>query len=91
MVTQYGMSRKFGMMGLETVESRYLDGRAILNCSDATGAEIDTEVRGILDGCYNAAKELLAANRQALTEISAFLAEKETITGDVFMEILKGM
>ena len=88
MVTQYGMSARFGMMGLETIETRYLDGRPVLNCSDATGADIDKEVRDILDACYAKAKEILAENRDALSGIAEFLVERETISGDMFMEIL---
>ena len=89
MVTQYGMSEKFGLMGLETQESMYLTGRTVLNCGDATAAEIDKEVMQILKDAYNEAKELLSANRDALDAIAAFLIEKETITGKEFMEIFR--
>lgn len=89
MVTQYGMSEKFGLMGLETQESLYLTGRTVLNCGDATAAEIDKEVMQILKDAYNEAKELLSANRDALDAIAAFLIEKETITGKEFMEIFR--
>ncbi|WOO35167.1 ATP-dependent zinc metalloprotease FtsH [Anaerocolumna sp. AGMB13020] len=88
MVTQYGMSEKFGLMGLESIENRYLDGRAVLNCGDATAAEIDHEVMEILKRCYTKAQELLAGNRIILDRITEFLIEKETITGKEFMEIL---
>lgn len=88
MVTQYGMSEKFGLMGLESVENRYLDGRAVLNCGDATAAEIDHEVMNILKTCYVKAQEQLAGNREILDEIADYLIEKETISGKEFMEIL---
>ncbi len=88
MVTQYGMSEKFGLMGLESIENRYLDGRAVLNCGDATAAEIDHEVMEILKRCYTRAQELLAGNRIILDRITEFLIEKETITGKEFMDIL---
>jgi len=87
MVTQYGMSDKFGLIGLESIQNRYLDGRAVLNCGDATAAEIDTEVMNILKKCYDKAESLLAGNREALDKIAEFLIEKETITGKEFMEI----
>ena len=87
MVTQYGMSEKFGLMGLETVENKYLDGRSALNCGDATAAEIDVEVKELLAKCYDKAKELLRNNRDSLDKLAAHLKEKETITGKEFMEI----
>lgn len=87
MVTMYGMSKKFGLMGLETVESQYLSGTKQLNCSDATAAEVDKEVMEMLHRAYDEAKELLVGNRAALDEIAAFLIQKETITGKEFMEI----
>ncbi len=87
MVTQYGMSEKFGLVGLETVESRYLDGRTVLNCADRTAAEVDNEVISILAGCYVEAKNLLSENREIMDKIAAHLIEKETITGREFMEI----
>lgn len=87
MVTQYGMSDKFGLIGLESIENRYLDGRAVLNCGDATAAEIDTEVMRILKECYNKAEKLLSENRVVLDRIAEFLVEKETITGKEFMKI----
>ena len=87
MVTQYGMSPKFGLIGLETVESQYLSGRTVLNCSDEMAAEVDREVMQILKDSYAEAKRLLTENREALDKIAAFLIEKETITGKEFMEI----
>lgn len=87
MVTQYGMSERFGLMGLESVENRYLDGRPVLNCGDATAAEIDKEVMALLKQCYQKAKELLDGNRDVLDKIAAYLVEKETITGKEFMKI----
>ena len=87
MITQYGMSEKFGLIGLESIQNRYLDGRPVLNCGEATAAEIDTEVMRILKEAYAEAKRLLSENRKALDEIAAFLIEKETITGKEFIEI----
>ena len=87
MVTQYGMSERFGLMSLESVQHRYLDGRAVLNCGEATAAEIDQEVMQMLKIAYEEAKRLLSENREALDKIAAFLIEKETITGKEFMEI----
>ena len=87
MVTQYGMSKKFGLMGLESQENQYLNGRTVLNCSDMTAAEIDQEVMHILKVSYEEAKRLLSENREALDKIAAFLIEKETITGKEFMKI----
>ena len=89
MVTQYGMSERFGLMGLESVQNRYLDGRAVLNCGEATASEIDQEVMQMLKKAYEEAKRLLAENRVALDKISAYLIEKETITGKEFMDIFR--
>ena len=89
MVTQYGMSEKFGLMGLESVQHRYLDGRPVLNCGEATAAEIDSEVMGMLKAAYEKAKELLSENREVMDKIAEFLIEKETITGKEFMEIFR--
>ena len=89
MVTRFGMSKKFGLIGLESVESQYLDGRAVLNCSDATAAEIDQEVMRILKECYQEALELLSANREVMDQLAAHLIEKETITGKEFMQIYR--
>ncbi len=87
MVTQYGMSERFGLMGLESVEHKYLDGRAVLNCGEETAGEIDKEVMKMLKAAYEEAKHLITENREALDRIAAFLIEKETITGKEFMEI----
>ncbi|SEV84238.1 ATP-dependent zinc metalloprotease FtsH [[Clostridium] fimetarium] len=87
MITQYGMSDKFGLMSLETVENKYLDGRTALNCSDSTAAEVDSEVKDLLKKCFLEAKALISENRPALDAIAEFLFEKETISGKQFMEI----
>ena len=89
MVTQYGMSEKFGLMALESQENQYLTGRAILNCGDATAAEVDKEVMKVLKDAYEAAKSLLNENRDAMDQIADFLIEKETITGKEFMKIFR--
>ncbi len=89
MVTQYGMSEKFGLIGLTTVEDQYLGGRATLNCGEATAAEIDQEVMKILKAAYDQALALLADNRDCLDKIAAFLIERETITGKEFMKIFR--
>lgn len=89
MVTQYGMSEKFGLMGLETQENQYLTGRTVLNCGDATAGEIDQEVMRILKEAYAEAKRLLSENRDAMDKIAEFLIEKETITGKEFMRIFR--
>ncbi len=89
MVTQFGMTERFGLMGLESVENRYLDGRPVLNCGDATAGEIDNEIIKILKECYDKAVELLEANRETLDRIAEFLMEKETITGKEFMKIYR--
>lgn len=87
MITQYGMSEKFGLIGLESIQNRYLDGRAVLNCGEATAAEIDQEVMEMLKKAYDEAKRLLTEHRKSLDKIAEFLIEKETITGKEFMEI----
>ncbi len=89
MITQYGMSEKFGLMGLETRENQYLSGRNVLNCSEATAGEIDQEVMRILKESYEEAKRLLAENRDAMDKIAEFLIERETITGKEFMKIFR--
>ena len=89
MITQYGMSEKFGLIGLTTVEDQYLGGRATLNCGEATAAEIDQEVMKILKEAYDKALALLADNRDCLDKITAFLIERETITGKEFMKIFR--
>ncbi|WP_372997347.1 ATP-dependent zinc metalloprotease FtsH [Lutispora sp.] len=91
MVTIYGMSDKFGMMGLESIQNRYLDGRPVRNCSDETAAEVDDEVQRILKECYEKAKILLKDNMEALGKIASYLIQKETIMGDEFMEILNSI
>lgn len=91
MVTQFGMSEKFGLMGLESVESRYLDGRPVMNCGEATAAEIDEEIKDILKRSYDKAKQMLKDNRDILEEITNYLYEHETITGKEFMDIFRRM
>ncbi len=89
MITMYGMSDYFGLMQLESVESQYLERRRVLNCADSTASEVDREVRDLLARSYQSAKERLRENRYALDKIAAFLIEKETITGEEFMEIFR--
>lgn len=89
MVTQYGMSERFGLMGLESIQHKYLDGRAVMNCGEETAGEIDKEVMQMLKKAYEEAKRLLTENREALDKIADFLIEKETITGKEFMEIFR--
>ena len=87
MITQYGMSEKFGLIGLESIQNRYLDGRPVSNCGQETASEIDQEVMKMLKEAYEEAKRLLTEHRRSLDEIADFLIEKETITGKEFMEI----
>ena len=89
MVTRYGMSKRFGLVGLATVESQYLEGRTALNCSDTTAAEIDAEVVEILKESYEKALAMLRENREVMDKLAEFLIEKETITGKEFMEIFR--
>lgn len=89
MVTRFGMSRRFGLMGLATVESEYLGGGARLTCSDRTAADVDTEVMETLKACYDEAKELLSGNRELMDKLAAHLIEKETISGKEFMKIYR--
>ena len=89
MVTQYGMSKKFGLMGLATIQNRYLDGNATLNCSDVTAAGVDEEVMKLLKESYDKALELLRENRQLMDKLAEYLIEKETITGKEFMKIYR--
>ena len=89
MITRYGMSKKFGLVGLATVESQYLEGRTELNCSDKTAAEIDAEVVEILKESYEKALAMLRENRDVMDKLAEFLIEKETITGKEFMEIYR--
>ena len=87
MITQYGMSDRFGLMGLAESQNQYLDGRTMLNCGDSTATEIDHEVMKLLKKSYDEAKKLLSENREALDKIAEFLIQKETITGKEFMKI----
>ena len=87
MITQYGMSEKFGLIGLESVQNRYLDGRPVMNCGQETASEIDHEVMKMLKEAYEEAKKLLSEHRESLDKIAALLIEKETITGKEFMKI----
>lgn len=89
MVTQYGMSEKFGLMGLASRQDMYLTGRTVMDCGDATAAEVDAEVMRILKESYEEAKRLLSENRSVMDQIAEFLIEKETITGKEFMEIFR--
>lgn len=89
MITRFGMSRRFGLMGLATVESEYLGGGARLTCSDRTAADVDTEVMETLKCCYDEAKELLSGNRELMDKLAAHLIEKETISGKEFMKIYR--
>lgn len=89
MVTRFGMSDKFGLMGLATVENEYLGGGSRMNCSDVTAADVDTEVMNILRECYEEAKSLLSENRELMDKLAAHLIEKETITGKEFMAIYR--
>ncbi len=89
MVTRFGMSKRFGLMGLATVESQYLDGRASLTCADVTAAGIDDEVMKLLHESYKKAKKLLKENREIMDKLAAYLIEKETITGKEFMKIYR--
>ena len=85
MITQYGMSKEFGLMGLATVEHQYLEGQAYMDCSQETAARVDKEVQQLLHQCYEDAVRILQENRALLDEIAAFLLAKETITGDELM------
>ncbi len=87
MVTQYGMSDKFGLMGLESVQHKYLDGSPVMNCGEETASEIDKEVMQMLKTAYEEAKRLLSENRETMDRIADYLIEKETITGKEFMDI----
>ena len=95
MITQYGMSKKFGLMGLATQENQYLNGRAVLNCGDNTATEVDHEVMELLRVSYEEAKRLISSHRKALDKIAAYLIRKETITGKesmiIFRAVEKGM
>ena len=91
MITQYGMSKKFGLMGLATQENQYLNGRAVLNCGDNTATEVDHEVMELLRVSYEEAKRLISSHRKALDKIAAYLIRKETITGREFMIIFRAV
>lgn len=89
MITQYGMSEKFGLMGLATKEDQYLNGRTVMNCGEATAAQVDDEVMKMLKEAYEEAKSLLNENRNVMDKIAEFLIERETITGKEFMKIFR--
>ena len=91
MITQYGMSEKFGLMGLATQESQYLSGRAVLNCGDDTATEVDHEVMVLLHNSYEEAKRLIGSHREALDKIAGYLIRRETITGKEFMKIFRAV
>ena len=91
MITQYGMSKKFGLMGLATQENQYLNGRTVLNCGDNTATEVDHEVMELLRVSYEEAKRLISSHRKALDKIAAYLIRKETITGKEFMIIFRAV
>lgn len=87
MITRYGMSKRFGLMGLAKVQDMYLSGRSVLDCGEATAAQIDIEIKEMLDAAYDEAKRIISDNLDALNKIAAYLIEKETITGKEFMDI----
>ncbi|MCL2320799.1 MAG: ATP-dependent zinc metalloprotease FtsH [Oscillospiraceae bacterium] len=87
MVTMYGMSDEFGMVALESMQNKYLDGRTIMNCSEETATKVDDEVKSIINGCYNSSIRLIKDNVKTMDEVAEFLMQKETITGEEFMEI----
>ena len=91
MITQYGMSEKFGLMGMATQENQYLSGRAVLNCGDDTATEIDHEVMKLLHHSYEEAKRILGSHRVEMDKIAEYLIRKETITGKEFMKILRAV
>ena len=91
MITQYGMSEKFGLMGLATQENEYLTGRVVLNCGDDTATEIDHEVMSLLSRSYEEAKRLIGGHREALDKIAEYLIKKETITRKEFMKIFRAV
>ena len=89
MVTQYGMSEKFGLIGLESIENKYLDGRAVMNCGQETASEVDKEVMRILKECYDKAESIIIENRDVLEKIGEYLFEQETISGKQFMKLYR--
>ncbi len=89
MVTQYGMSEKFGLIGLESIQNRYLDGRAVMNCGDRTESEVDQEVMELLKECYDKAYQIVEEHQEVLHKLAAYLVERETITGKEFVKIFE--
>lgn len=89
MVTQYGMSEKFGLIGLESIQSRYLDGRAVMNCGDQTESEVDQEVMALLKECYDKAYQIVEEHKEVLHKLAAYLVQRETITGKEFVKIFE--
>ncbi len=89
MVTQYGMSEKFGLIGLESIQNRYLDGRAVMNCGDRTESEVDQEVMALLKECYDKAYQIVEEHKEVLHKLAAYLVERETITGKEFVKIFE--
>ena len=89
MITMFGMSEKFGLMQLESIQNRYLDGNRVLNCSDQTASLVDAEVQKLLADCYDKAKKIISEHLDAMDKIAQFLIEKETITGKEFMKIYR--
>lgn len=89
MVTQYGMSEKFGLIGLESIQNRYLDGRAVMNCGDRTESEVDQEVMDLLKECYDKAYQIVEEHQEVLHKLAAYLVERETITGKEFVKIFE--
>lgn len=89
MITQYGMSDKFGLIGLESVQNRYLDGRTVMNCGDRTESEVDQEVMTLLKECYDKAYQLIDEHKEVLHKLAAYLVERETITGKEFVKIFE--
>ncbi len=89
MITMFGMSKKFGLMSLETVQNRYLDGNRVLNCSDKTAAQVDKEVMKVLDECYSKAKKIIREHMDTMDKLAQYLIEHETITGKEFMKIYR--
>lgn len=89
MITMLGMSERFGLMQLESIQNQYLDGNRVLNCSDETATLIDEEVKKLLAECYERAKKIISEHLPAMDKIAEFLIEKETITGKEFMQIYR--
>ena len=90
MVTMFGMSDSFGVMGLATVQNQFLDGSMGLNCAQDTAAVVDREVKEILERCHTEAKQILLGDREMLDKVAGYLLQKETITGQEMMAILEG-